>query len=346
VSSKKLRFPQIFCIAALKMLSHRQDSIMDNSTRECIIFLKRILKGTQELQETVAAIAEYSKAEKESKDAALRKPAGPIRTETDFSPRVMQTYQSNEDSSYRLQRNAYRVGFVTLVVLGLYTLATWRLVKVSRDSLEATKKSFTETLCQMQAQTAAQQNTGCAAQGQLALAQRSLGATINSFHLEQRAWMNVLVGKAALQDGSPINMPIRIINSGKTPAHNVQGVVVINLLEEKDQPDFNYRSGHPRYAINTGIAIPNFPSDMSWPVLPKHVPKGKPVNPIVTTSEIRTGIQDGSLYIVVHGRITYDDIFGTKHWIKFCSYAHNVVGVPEQFTADTCGPYNDVDKNN
>lgn len=167
-----------------------------------------------------------------------------------------------------------------------------------------------------------------------------------TMQIDQRPWMNVVFGQAGLKDGSPIVMPVRIINSGKTPAYNVQGIVVVNLLSGNDQPDFNYGSGiHPKYSINTGIAIPNFPNDLQWAILPKYVARDKPINPIVATSAIRKGIEDGRLYIAVYGRITYADTFGTDHWINFCSYAHNAVGVSDKATADTCGPYNDVDKN-
>ena len=49
------------------------------------------------------------------------------------------------------------MGLITLIVLGIYTIATWWLAKTSRDSLKAANDSFAQTLCQMKAQTAAQQ---------------------------------------------------------------------------------------------------------------------------------------------------------------------------------------------
>jgi hypothetical protein len=137
------------------------------------------------------------------------------------------------------------------------------------------------------------------------------------------------------------------VNTGKTPAYKLQGVVVVNLLKKTEQPDFNYEAGvHPRYSVDGGTAIPNSPNDFTWPILPAFVPQGQPIIPIVVNDSIKKGMQNGNLYIVVYGRITYDDVFGVGHWLQFCSYAHNAAGVPEQATADACGPYNDVDKNN
>jgi len=178
-------------------------------------------------------------------------------------------------------------------------------------------------------------------------ARDSSDVAAKTMHIDQRAWMNVVVGQAVLQDGSPIKMPLRIVNTGKTPAYNLHGVVVINLLKESEQPDFNFGAGvHPRYSVDGGTAIPNSPTDFAWPILPKFVPKDKPIIPIIANDAIKSGMQNGSLYIVVYARITYDDVFGISHWLQFCSYAHNAVGAPEKATADTCGPYNDVDKNN
>jgi hypothetical protein len=168
-----------------------------------------------------------------------------------------------------------------------------------------------------------------------------------TMQVDQRPWMNITVGRAAMIDGRPISIPARIVNSGKTPAFNVQGFAVVNLLSGNAQPDFNYGSGvHPKYSFGTGTAIPNVANDQQLPVLPTYVPRSKPINPILATSEIRAGIQDGTLYIAVYGRITYADIFGTDHWINFCSYTQrDGAAISEKATADTCGPYNDVDKN-
>jgi len=239
------------------------------------------------------------------------------------NPPVPRECQSDcyQEKHYRLNKRQFVVAMMTLIVLFGYTAVAFYQAYEMRKATRAATDSAKA-------------------------ARDSADAAKQAMHVDQRAWMNVFVGQAALEDGSLIKIPVRIINSGKTPAYNVQGVAVINLLKEKDQPDFNYRSGHPRYSINTGTAVPNFPNDLSWPVLPKYVPPDKPLSPIVTTSAIRKGIQNGSLYIVVHARITYDDVFGTHHWINFCSYAHNAAGLPEKATADTCGPYNDVDKNN
>ena len=158
--------------------------------------------------------------------------------------------------------------------------------------------------------------------------------------------MNVTVGKTTMIDGKPIEMPIRIVNSGKTPAYDLDGLLTVNLLKDGEQPVFVYKNGtHPGYHFNGKTYSPNSPTDFSWAVLPIFVPKTDPINPILATSAIRRGMQDGSLYIVVNGKITYKDAFGVDHWIKFCAYSHTAAAVPMKVTADSCGPYNDVDKN-
>jgi hypothetical protein len=223
---------------------------------------------------------------------------------------------------------------VTGVIGGIQLWYVHRQWKLSSDGLS-----------KMGDQIWAAKNAAYASEKAAKAASDSADTQGRTMRLDERPWINIIVGNAVLQDQTPIKMPIRIVNTGKTPAFKVHGLVAINLLEEKDRPDFTYIRGHPKFSISSGTIIPNSPNDLSWPVLPKYVPKDKPITEILTTKEIRTGIQDGSLYIVVHAKVTYDDIFRVHHWINFCAYAHNVAGLPEKPTGDTCGAYNDVDKN-
>jgi hypothetical protein len=169
---------------------------------------------------------------------------------------------------------------------------------------------------------------------------------ITALRVDQRAWINISVGQAPLIEGKQIEMPIRVTNSGKTPAFNVQGVIVVNLLGVGEEPDFDYKSGHPFYAIDVGAAIPNSPANFSFPVLPKYRTPQEPLAPVLDNSAITQGIGTGKLYIAVHSKVTYDDVFGTHHWTTFCSYSANSVGLPEKPVANTCGQYNNVDRNN
>jgi hypothetical protein len=176
-------------------------------------------------------------------------------------------------------------------------------------------------------------------------AKQSADTARASLHLDQRAWIGVVVGRGELVNQKPITMPIRIINTGRTPALHVHATIVVNLLTEDEEPDFAYVPGHPKYDIEGNTILPNLPQDVAFAALPKYVDSTKPLNQILVTDAVRQGIQNGKLYTVVHGEIFYDDIFGIPHWIRFCNYAHNVVGFRQKSVANTCGSYNDVDKN-
>jgi hypothetical protein len=166
-----------------------------------------------------------------------------------------------------------------------------------------------------------------------------------ALHIDQRAWIGVIVGRGPITNQQPITMPIRLINTGKTPALRVHGPIVVNLLREDEEPDFNYTSGHhPHYTVAGQDILTNLPQDLPFAVLPGHVEPSEPITQILVTEKIKKQIERGELYIVVHGEITYDDVFGVTHWTRFCNYAHNVVGFREKSVANTCGPYNDVDK--
>jgi hypothetical protein len=164
--------------------------------------------------------------------------------------------------------------------------------------------------------------------------------------IDQRPWVSLTVGTAVITEGTPIKTPIHLINSGKTPAYNVNGLVVLNMLKFGEKPDFNYKKGvHPKFKFEIRALIPNLPNDLQWAVMPKHAPENEPITPILGTNEIRQGIGDGSLYFVTYGRITYSDTFGAAHWINFCEISHNEPAVPLKPAAENCSRYNDVDKN-
>ncbi len=218
-------------------------------------------------------------------------------------------------------------GAVTVAVLVYQAYVMQSSLTVARNSADAATR-------------------GAVAAGRAAdSAKQSADISEKTMRLDQRAWINASISQAPLIDGQPIKMPLKLVNTGKTPAVNVDGVIVVNLLSQNEQPDFAYRTGHPRLRFEGGTFLPGIPSDYLLPVLPKHLALEKPLNPILCTPEIRQNIENGSAYIVVHGKVTYDDIFGISHWLTFCTYSHNVPGLPTQPTASTCGKYNDVDRN-
>jgi hypothetical protein len=58
------------------------------------------------------------------------------------------------------------------------------------------------------------------------------------------------------------------------------------------------------------------------------------------TPDLLKGVFQGDDFIVVHGRITYNDIFGIAHWTTYCRYVLH----PEKISEE-CMRYNETDSN-
>jgi hypothetical protein len=175
-------------------------------------------------------------------------------------------------------------------------------------------------------------------QQQSKTAQDNVAAIRQQMRVDERAWMNVGVGLAPLIDGQPIFMPVRLVDSGKTPAIKAKGTVIVNLLNTGTDPDFSFKAGHPRYNFDVGFIAPNQPQTIQWAVLPEYLPVSDVLVQTLTTPAIRQGMSDGSMYIVVHGKITYTDIFGGRHWMTFCALAENAK--PSGTGSEKCASYN------
>src|ERR1017187_2052528 len=169
---------------------------------------------------------------------------------------------------------------------------------------------------------------------------------IQTMHLNERAWIAVYVEKAKMTDNAPLEMPVTIVNEGKTNALNVQGNIVVNVLPFTEEPDFVYRSGHPSYAFDAKVLPPKQPQPLNWAAAPKYLSPTAPWKVIVVNPKLRGQISRGVLYIVVHGRLSYEDIFGVPHWLQFCTHAQTGgPGVNAQSAGQECGKYYDVDRN-
>jgi len=67
----------------------------------------------------------------------------------------------------------------------------------------------------------------------------------------------------------------------------------------------------------------------------------QPAMDLLTYAEIED-LTHQRAYIAVHGIVTYDDIFGSHHWTKFCAWKSGSVGT---YSAIKCADYNNVDDN-
>lgn len=174
-------------------------------------------------------------------------------------------------------------------------------------------------------------------------AQDSVKAMQRQMRQDQRAWLKISFTNVPLEDNTPIHLMSELTNTGKTPAKKIRGDIVVTVLKRDQMPEFVYTPGHPRYGISTGILFPDDSIRAPYQAMRRGIDKHET---IVFDAPLKQDFAEGKSYIIAHARITYIDMFGTDHWLKFCEI---VVGVPNPYETSEayrlCFAYNDADTN-
>ena len=162
---------------------------------------------------------------------------------------------------------------------------------------------------------------------------------------DQRPWINAKVD--SFTEPPTINGNIQGIvhlsNTGKTPAKHVRCLSRIENIRNGEYPHFEY-STQPITYLFTGTILPD-KQPVDIPVVSlDHIPSNPQNSEPKKFSDIEVGsLLNGGTFIVIHGRVDYEDILGVKHWITFCGWkGYNPQG---QYSAYSCSQYNDVDNN-
>lgn len=163
-------------------------------------------------------------------------------------------------------------------------------------------------------------------------AQRALTATIDTAHLDQRAW--VVASNFSLSEEPVENKPFKVMislaNTGKTPALDVINVGAIYVWY-----------GQP---INN-LAMPT--NSRSRAMIPPTI-FGASGSGSFETGEYKLSRRDLDQYdakitnIYVNALISYKDVFGCPHWTRVCMF-HVHGDPPEKF--EFCSTGNEVDQN-
>jgi hypothetical protein len=131
----------------------------------------------------------------------------------------------------------------------------------------------------------------------------------SSMRLDQRAWIGItnIIANGNIERLDSIE--IHLTNTGKTPAKNVIVGIISKPLPWNTEPDFNEVKLSPK---GSKMVV-------------------APTQPIVSTyyfaeysaqftAEEALGIDNGKLFVICYGIITYDDIFDAHHWLTFCGH--------------------------
>jgi hypothetical protein len=151
---------------------------------------------------------------------------------------------------------------------------------------------------------------------------------------DKRAWVAVVDLQGIPEVGTMFSVNLVAQNSGKTFAKNLTMRAVAELISGKgNEPDFSLEdSAAARRDSSVSLLAPNADYVMDIE-LHKQTPPHE-----ITQSDL-DGIRSGNLTIFVHGRMTYDDVFGCPHWTSFCTRLK-----PDLKYANY-GTHNDADQN-
>jgi hypothetical protein len=165
-------------------------------------------------------------------------------------------------------------------------------------------------------------------------AEASVKQVRKAAHRDQRAWVAVVDIQGIPEAGTIFSVNLVAQNSGKTFAKDVAMRAVAELITEKGgEPDFSLEdSAAARKDSSVSLLAPN--ADYLMDIeLRKQTPPHE-----ITQSDL-DGIRRGDLTIFIHGKMTYDDIFGCTHWTTFCTR------LKPDLKYASYGRHNDADQN-
>ena len=158
-----------------------------------------------------------------------------------------------------------------------------------------------------------------------------------NFQIDERAWIgfSFIPGNLTFTVGKPFFVPTMLLNSGKTPAKNVSGEIVVGIFPRGSPIDFSYAPGHAHYVINAGTVFPNGKFEESF----EGIEHGQSqAQAIIIDKPLLAQLLSSSRLVIVHGRIRYCDVFGNSHWTSYCRVVSNPSLIP-----DDCMRYNRTD---
>ena len=145
-----------------------------------------------------------------------------------------------------------------------------------------------------------------------------------AFRLDQRAWVATIGANGKPEANKPTIVTVFIKNTGKTMAKNVRIQGGIRHVGDGTEPNFEQQVAAVK-STSVGVMPPagDYFSTNSTGVV---------------DAEGFGRIQSGQLRIYVFGKISYEDIFGAPHQVRFC-YRLN----PVNWVWEVYATYNDAD---
>src|SRR5271165_170604 len=222
--------------------------------------------------------------------------------ETNFPPNLVEKYDTANEKQEARDYKRFAVEIVTAVLLFVYTtVAIWQGCS-NKKAADAAKSAA---------------NT----------AEKSVVWTEKSIKIDQRPWLQVIQDIKTPTPDSPLcpfGATLKVTNTGKTPAMHVVSKTVVRVVPNGIYLDFPYDERIVSWwSWTTGAIFPNEPTPISIRC------KITPNDYIIYKRK--------TAYAVEYSELTYDDIFGDKHWVRRCN---PIASKPGIYTFERCTGYN------
>ena len=172
---------------------------------------------------------------------------------------------------------------------------------------------------------------------------------LHEMRTDQRAWITLNTGNVTFpKDASKvgqvqISTPLSITNIGKTAARDLFVEAVMDYEVNGQTPDFIYL-GRARSTISTGIVFPNSPAGtLDVPFVSGKLHSQDEMETRYLTEAEYSDLVKSDAYMTVYAQASYLDIFGTRHWVHFCTYFLPPPTHAGSVTSRKCTEYNDTD---
>lgn len=120
--------------------------------------------------------------------------------------------------------------------------------------------------------------------------------------LDRRAWVGVSRMIKIEKNERPAGIQIGIKNTGKTPAKKGYAIYVLQV-----GPTPDYAPNTKMEEISNLVISPQQEIFLNLRTKPEH-------------EQLIQAVVDGKTTLFALGKVDYDDIFGIRHWFKFCVY--------------------------
>ncbi len=155
---------------------------------------------------------------------------------------------------------------------------------------------------------------------------------LRAMRVDQRAWVNIKFKPDDVEAGKPLRGTLKVVNTGKTPAKKISGIASLQIVASNKSP--NQKEGILKDTTFSGLL---FPGDELLFNLKSRDDKSD----LALSKTDLEDLRSGKAYIAVLGKIGYEDIYDTPHWIKFCLWKDFASGT---YSAAECVNFNETDK--